>query len=712
MSMNGEKEEFFKKGFSFLERVKFHLLSQEEGFLLINNKLLWTKDFGNGWKDISPAQDSIIADAAFLNTEKGWVILLKGNSEGIASLQLAKTFDGGRTWEMKPLDLFREGDIDSLISHIFLSLMDERKAYIVTRRATSSAFRVGSLFKTEDGGNTWERLSIPIAEPVNFISEDFGWIIGGPCENLIYKTEDGGKKWQEIKIPCLKSFKNYRFKNLRFDNKKRGVLSLVFSYENSAFLGFYITENGGESWEIYGKIPIEDEFHPLTSYIFSVRKWIVIDISKMKIFQFETRTIGEKIEVNSSIPSEASVIEMDFYDEKIGWALIQDGILYRLLATKDGGLSWNEIFREEEIISLSKIYQGQGFDICQLPSPSALQKWKIYSPYYFINLYIGGASRACPNQPYLTKDNLLALIDQGWQGFVPTWVGPQAPCSNYRNRISSDPSIAYQQGKDEAANAIIEARKLGFEQGEPIYYDLEAYNTEDVNCRNAVVSFVKGWADGLRESGYIPGVYGSGCGSGMIDFPSIIDNAWLAHWIYSTYNPFANVWNVACVSDSFWFNHQRIRQYTGSHRETYGGVTLEIDCDVSDGSLAGVKAFTDNIQPTVNYFNVTPPLVKLGESFTISYTVSDSGGSGLNRIEVMRAQDINGTPGEWFKIGTNYLSGNGPLSGFLKDNPRQVGIYWYGIRVMDNAGNWSSEPNPPGPVRVRVTKLKKTKGKI
>lgn len=702
-------EESFSS-FALPEKIKFQLLSQNEGYLLMNNKILWTKDFGHTWEDISPRKNAKIGDVYFVDKKNGWAVLLEKNQRGFLSLELAKTFDGGIKWKTKPLKLFKEGDVDSIISHIFLYLKDET-GWIVTRRATSSAFSAGSLFKTLDGGDSWERLSIPIAEPVNFLNKDFGWMAGGPCDNLIYKSRDGGRRWEKIEIPLKENVVNFKYKNPKFINSKIWIVPVAVSYGESAFMEFYKTEDGGKNWMLIEKIPIKDEFHPFATYIFDKDKWIAIDASEMKLFEFDGIVSGEKIGLFPSITKNPSIIEMDFFDENRGWALFQEGTESWLCATRDGGASW-EIIKEQrdKVFPLSIIYQGQGFDICQLPSPSIFHTWKNYSPYYFVNLYIGGVSRACPNQPYLNKDNLLTLMNQGWQGFVPTWVGPQAPCTNFRYRISYDPSLAYQQGKDEALRATIEAQKLGFGSGEPIYYDLEAYNTNDTNCRKAVKSFINGWVDRLKELGYIPGVYGSGCASGMTDFTSILDYVWLAHWIYSSFNPSATVWNVACVSNSFWQNHQRIRQYTGSHYETYGGVSLEIDCDVSDGKLAILQTSPDNIKPMVNSFDVFPRSINLDDSFTITYTVSDEGGSGLNRVELWRANDRGGSPSDWAEIERTYISGDGPISGSFYDSPQLPGIYWYGLKVIDNAGNWSSEPYPPGPIKVKVSNFKRREG--
>jgi len=691
-------EEFvFEEAFPVLpEKIKFKLISQNEGFLLMDNELLWTKDFGSTWTDISPSKNSNIGDVCFFDKNNGWAILIRRDQFRFPSLELAKTFNSGLSWNKIDLNLFREDEIDSFISNIFLFVLNERIGYIVTRRATSSNFSIGCLFRTLDGGLTWERLPIPIAEPVNFISKDVGWVVGGPCNNLFYMTRDGGKTWEEIKIPLSENIKNYRFKNPKFESIEIGIIPVMASYGDFAYLEFYKTENCGKSWEIIGKIPIKDEFQPLTPFIYNSRKWILIDPVDKKIFKYERVVSQGEIKYLPSIEGFASIIEIDFIDEYKGWALFQEGIVSWLSATRDGGLSWQvikqkkkdffyETEKKEIITALATNFQGQGFDICQLPSPSTMQTWWTYSPYYFVNLYIGGVSRACPNQPYLTRENILTLWNQGWRGFVLTWVGPQAPCSNYSNRISYESNTAYQQGRGEASNAVAIAQNLGFTTGEPIYYDLEAYNTTDTACRNAVKSFIQGWADRLRELGYIPGVYGSSCGSGMADFISMADVVWLAHWIYPTYNSSATVWNVSCVSNSLWPNYQRIRQYTGGHNETYGGITLNIDCDVAEGKLA-TPSTTPPPSAEITTKSVAPSTITLGQSFTVTVTGRNNGGTaGWGGISVSFPQFIStgSCPG------SSYSGSEATVSG--SSTTLALGFYHKGCTISSSGGSMNAQ---------------------
>ena len=97
-----------------------------------------------------------------------------------------------------------------------------------------------------------------------------------------------------------------------------------------------------------------------------------------------------------------------------------------------------------------------------------------------------------------------------------------------------------------------------------------------------------------------------------------------------------------------------------------------------------------NASPIVQAFQVTPLSLNLGESFNITYTVSDSGGSGLRQVELWRKDESS----DWQNFSTNTLaSETGPISGSFTDSPSAPGNYWYGVHVVDNAGNWNEEKN-------------------
>jgi len=110
---------------------------------------------------------------------------------------------------------------------------------------------------------------------------------------------------------------------------------------------------------------------------------------------------------------------------------------------------------------------------------------------------------------------------------------------------------------------------------------------------------------------------------------------------------------------------------------------------VIDGS--GLS-WLDNSHPTVQSLQVTPQSLTFGESFTIDYTVLNNDGSGLTQVELWRKNETS----DWQEVvpKRNTLSGEtGPISCSFTDSPPAPGTYWYGMHVVDNAGNWNDEKN-------------------
>jgi photosystem II stability/assembly factor-like uncharacterized protein len=234
----------------------------------------------------------------------------------------------------------------------------------------------------------------------------------------------------------------------------------------------------------------------------------------------------------------------------------------------------------------------QAFDKCALPTTGQMQTWWNYSPYAVFALYLGGISFYCSSNP-LDNAWLEAVARQGWS-FIPVWVGLQAPCTSYTYRMSSNTSTAYTQGRSEASSAAAAAALLGFLNEKIIYYDLESFSGADQSCRDAAKSFIRGWVKRLHELGIKAGAYGAPCTSYISDWATVNpmpDDVWIAHWkLPYAYDSLVTVWNTPCLSNSLWTNHQRLRQYSGGHSETWGGLSMTIDSDVLDGEVTTFRA--------------------------------------------------------------------------------------------------------------------------
>jgi hypothetical protein len=223
-------------------------------------------------------------------------------------------------------------------------------------------------------------------------------------------------------------------------------------------------------------------------------------------------------------------------------------------------------------------YIGLGFDACAAPSGLVMRAWRRDSPYRAIGIYIGGADRACA-QPNLSRSWVLAQARAGWR-FIPMYAGPQAAFGELNRPIA--------QGRAAAADAVNQARRLGFGPRTPLYYDMEAFAPRS---RIAALRFLSAWTATLHRLGYRSGVYSSS-DSGVVDLarqyfrrvyamPDIIFDA---------------LWNGrASTNDSNlhaaqWPRHRRIHQFSGNVTATYGGHTINIDKDFLDVRVTAAAA--------------------------------------------------------------------------------------------------------------------------
>jgi photosystem II stability/assembly factor-like uncharacterized protein len=509
----------------------FQAISALSGWVWIDRQLHWTDDGGEHWREIVvPASDDAQLQAvAFADSQHGLVVTTALDARGETSFVLARTDDGGRSWHSAPLPLFAAGDPAALAGAVFLELLDSDTGWLVVKQATSSAFSLGTLFRTTDGGTTWTRHAMPAGAPVHFSSRLDGWIEAGALDDAGYVTRDGGETWApqtRPQPPTAAAARAAGLTEVSLATSDAGWATLTSGNCDASACTLRVelrrTEDGGRTW-----VPL-----PLPGW----------------------RAALEVTYAAPSTPASAQSAQ-----------------------------------------GLTLSFQGAGFDSCMigvLPSVADMQTWWTSSPYRVRNLYLGGASQA--NCGTLTKAYVQQLAQQGWL-FIPTWVGPQPPCSTVGRKMSADPAVAYSQGVIEAYLALNTAESLGLtlagQSGTALYYDVEAYPPNDQACRDAAKAFISGWTATLHATDNTAGVYGSPCRSFIGDYAglsNVPDMVWLAYWSYPAYDPTASVWNLPCVDNTLWSGAQRLRQYAGGHVEDWGGVSILIDSNVVNGAVATV----------------------------------------------------------------------------------------------------------------------------
>lgn len=563
----------------------FAALDAHTAWVLSEDALLLTEDGGQSWRAATPPSLQAHAHnaAALIDAQSGWTAHASPDNPGV--VVFAATTDGGRHWRIETQRLLDAHDPAAFISQISLFWLDHTHGWLMLRQATSSNFDLGALFRTQDGGQSWRRVDAPGGHPVRFITPLTGWTVGGPNGSVLYRTDDGGVSWRAQPLPCPEDATNAlpRYTLPSFAaNGRHGFLQVIVNAESGQRQEWCATEDGGATWTRLDAAP--------------------------------------------------PAAEIDY-----GWRL--DAATNRLLRTPDNGRTWGVVLAGTERPTVTAAartrtpnaragspeartarFEGHGFDMCELGGEEDLRRWMEASPYRAVNLYIGGALRLCPNRQ-LDALLLESLSLQGWT-FIPTWVGPQAPCTRFREKFDLNPVVAFSQGRAEAEKALESARRLGLTEadgsGTVIYYDLEAYDGQNAACVEAARAFVAGWVQRLHESNNYAGLYALACNPPIAryaDLPSPPDAVWFAAWNRPSFDPNMTVWGIspACLPPTLWTQHQRIRQYTGSHLETWGGVTFEIDSNALEGIVADLSGV---VQPKLTIVVETPELSPAFEEST------------------------------------------------------------------------------------------------
>jgi hypothetical protein len=179
----------------------------------------------------------------------------------------------------------------------------------------------------------------------------------------------------------------------------------------------------------------------------------------------------------------------------------------------------------------------------------------------------------------------LKSAESSFRCVLESWSpGVQTPLGTGLGRLPggsscSGPAGAAAEGKAAATDAIAKAKARGLLPGSAFYNDIEPYSRTDTTCRTAVLKYLSAWTKELHARGYLSGVY-MNLNLGAKDLSDVYNSTAYARpdalWI-ARYDGSSSLTGWANIANSMWAVHQRAKQYTNSHDETYGGVKINID---------------------------------------------------------------------------------------------------------------------------------------
>lgn len=339
--------------------TEMKLLTQTSGWALADNKTIyWTDDDGAHWKDITPPNVNSgrfntppFASVFFFDRDHGLALAskyLRGGDFG--SLDLYSTANDGQSWEKTHIAV-SESDPGrpGAFTGGAISFADPQHGWLNMQVMSGSAFSFGELFRTSDGGQTWNRIQggPGLGGQIRLVSAQDGWLAGGPANTELYASHDGGKSFQQVRLDAPKALgpMNYPTYTLPvFENDLHGYEAVTYAGIGEAKGAgvLFETNDGGRTWKQDRVLTNLDRVSVGVPAISTVvdSKWMVPVVPKTgEPILTVVPSGGTETAQADTMVGGMSRRKISFLSPSRGWLSCSKG----LLSTTDGGATWTEI---------------------------------------------------------------------------------------------------------------------------------------------------------------------------------------------------------------------------------------------------------------------------------------------------------------------------------------------------------------------------------
>jgi photosystem II stability/assembly factor-like uncharacterized protein len=227
---------------------------------------------------------------------------------------------------------------DYVIDHILVDPKNPEKMYVAAWSVDNQ--QTGDLFRSQDGGKTWEMVPAMHGKSVRAMSiaaSDTKVLVAGALDG-VFRSNDAGQNWQKI------SATGAEIKNVE-------SIAVDPTNPNVAYAGTWHlawkTSDGGANWEHINKGMIDD------SDVFSI---IVDESNPATVFAsacsgiYKSQTAGEQFSKVQGIPFSARrtrVLKQDPSNPAVIYAGTTEG----LWKTTDSGKTWKQVTSPEVVVN-------------------------------------------------------------------------------------------------------------------------------------------------------------------------------------------------------------------------------------------------------------------------------------------------------------------------------------------------------------------------
>jgi photosystem II stability/assembly factor-like uncharacterized protein len=314
-----------------------------------------TADGGTIWTDVTPPEedaaegDRKTATGFFQDAQTAWVIF--SNTSGMTPTQSVvwRTLDGGASWQAsQPLDL---ANLTEFYNPSYLQFVDGQTGWLFVHVGVGMMHDYFVLYRSTDGGATWERLLDPYNDSSGIMScyksgmvftdASNGWMTGD-CHGVaagvwLFRSSDGGVSWETVTLPDPTSAPGLftdmlaacgSYDPFFFSNEMGHIGANCVNYtQDPPTYQYYLftTQDGGSTWT-------SATYPGKSLYFYSPDTgWAIAE----KIHR--TMDGGLTWKAMSNVSWSA---QLDFVSEQVGWAVARNLEQIALVKTTDGGAKW------------------------------------------------------------------------------------------------------------------------------------------------------------------------------------------------------------------------------------------------------------------------------------------------------------------------------------------------------------------------------------
>ena len=246
--------------------------------------------------------NNLLWDIAFTDSLDGFVLARTGQD----SSRCYRTRDGGFSWA--PI-------LAPEVHGRKMFFFDEKNGWVVGE--------FNEIFKTDDGGETWQRIWALDKRyrlfSIFFVNENVGWLCG--ADGLLLRSDDGGETWQRAASPAMND-----------------VYDVFFVNENTGWAGcdwglIARTDDGGESWRWQVETP--------SNHLFGVH---FLDDEKGFAVGWKTAVVTTDAGQNWTVIDSLQGHDVQFVDAQTGWVSGNLNGKRWLYKTTDGGDQWDKAY--------------------------------------------------------------------------------------------------------------------------------------------------------------------------------------------------------------------------------------------------------------------------------------------------------------------------------------------------------------------------------